>query len=104
MILFSVAFFPINLNWQKLPQFLRKALGKTKITIGQYQSRLFLVTFSKRLCFKHFMVILNIITFFIHFNLALGKSAQINMHRYKLPNQSVTQLTTMSLAVVFLMI
>ena len=54
MILFSVAFSPINLNWQKLPQFLRKARGKTKITIGQYQSCLFLVSFSKRLCFKHF--------------------------------------------------
>ena len=46
------------------------------------------------------MVILNIITFFIHFNLALGKSAQLIMHCYKLLNQSVTQLATMGLAVV----
>ena len=49
------------------------------------------------------MVILNIITFFTHFNLALGKSAQLIIHWYKLLNQSVTQLTTMSLAVVFLL-
>jgi len=31
MIIFFVVFFPVHLNWQKLPQFLRKALGKTKI-------------------------------------------------------------------------
>ena len=74
MILFFVVFFPVN--WQKLPQFLRKALGKTKITIGQYQFYLFLVKFLKRLCLSAFMAILNLATFFIHFNLALGKSAQ----------------------------
>ena len=81
-----------------------KALGKIKITIGQYQSRLFLVTFSKRLCFKHFHGYLEYHNILYLLQLALGKSAQIIMHRYKLPNQSVTQLTTMSLAVVFLMI
>ena len=103
MILFSAAFFLINLNWQKLPQFLRKALGKTKLTIDQYQSCLFLEKFLKRLCLSAFMVILNIIAFFTHFNLALGKSVQLIMHWYKLLNQSVTQLTAMSLAVVFLL-
>ena len=80
MILFSAEFFLINLNWQKLPQFLRKALGKTKITIGQYQFYLFLVKFLKRLCLSAFIVILNIITFFTHVNLALGKSVQLIMH------------------------
>ena len=80
MILFSVVFSPVNLNWQKLPQFLRKALGKTKITIGQYQFYLFLVKFSKRLCLSAFRAILNLVTFFIHFNLALGKSARQIMH------------------------
>ena len=80
MILFSAEFFLINLNWQKLPQFLRKALGKTKITIGQYQFYLFLVRFLKKLCLSAFMVILNIITFFTHFNLALGKSVQLIMN------------------------
>ena len=90
MILFSVVFFPVNLNWQKLPQFLRKALGKTKITIGQYQFYLFLVKFFKRLCLSAFMAILNFVTFFIHFNLILGKSARQIMLRYKLLNQSVT--------------
>ena len=49
------------------------------------------------------MVILNIITFFTHFNLALGKSVELIMYWYKLLNQSVTQLTAMSLAVVFLL-
>ena len=101
MILFFVVFFPVN--WQKLPQILRKALGKTKLTIDQYQSCLFLEKFLKRLCLSAFMVILNIIAFFTHFNLALGKSVQLIMHWYKLLNQSVTQLTAMSLAVVFLL-
>ena len=55
--------------------------------------------FLKRLCLSAFMVI----TFFTHFNLALGKSAQLIMHWCKLLNKSVTQLTTMSLAVVFLL-
>ena len=77
MILFSAAFFLINLHWQKLPQFLRKALSETRITIGQNQSCLFLLKFLKRLCLSAVMVILNIITFFAHFNLALGKSAQL---------------------------
>ena len=104
MIVFSVVFFPVNLNWQKLPQFLRKALGKTKITIGQYQFYLFLVKFFKRLCLSALMAILNLATFFIHFNLILGKSARQIMHWYKLLNQSVTQLKTMSLAVAFLLI
>ena len=104
MILFFVLFFPLNLNWQKLPQFLRKALGKTNITIGQYQLYLFLVKFLKRLCLSAFMAILNLVTFFFHFNLALGKSAQQVMPWYELLNQSVTQLTTMSLAVAFLLI
>ena len=49
MILFSVVFSPVNLNWEKLPQFLRKALGKTKITIGQYKFYPFLVKCLKRL-------------------------------------------------------
>ena len=66
MILFFVVFFPVNLYWQKLPQFLRKVLGKTKITKGQYQFYPFLVKFLKRLCLSAFMVILNLITFFIH--------------------------------------
>ena len=104
MILFSVVFSPVNLNWQKLPQFLRKALGKTKITIGQYQFYLFLVKFLKRLCLSAFMAILNLVTFFIQINLALGKSARQIMHWYKLLNQSITQLKTMSLAVAFLLI
>ena len=47
---------------------------------------------------------LYLVTFFIHFNLALGKSARQIMHWYKLLNQSVTQLTTMSLAVALLLI
>ena len=46
------------------------------------------------------MVILNIIIFLIHFNLALGKSVQFILHCYKLLKQSVTQLATMGLAVV----
>ena len=49
MSLFSVVYSPVNLNWQKLPQFLRKALGKTKITIGQYKFYPFLVKCLKRL-------------------------------------------------------
>ena len=49
--------------------------------------------------FKRLMAILNLVTFFIHFNLALGKCA-----RYKLLNQFVTRLTTMCLAVAFLLI
>ena len=78
MTLLSVAFFPIN--WQKLPQFLSKALGKIKIiTIGLYESCLFSVKNLKRLSLSAFMVILNIISF-IHFTLALGKSAQLIMH------------------------
>ena len=60
MILFSVVFSPVNLNWNKLPQFLRKALGKTKITVGQYQFYLFLVKLLKRLCLSAVMVILNL--------------------------------------------
>ena len=93
MILFFVVFSPVNLNWQKLPQLLRKALGKTKITIGQYQFYPFFVKFLKRLCLSAFMVILNLIIFFIHSNFALGKSARQIMHWYKLLSQSVTQLT-----------
>ena len=99
MILFSVVFSPVNLNWEKLPQFLRKALGKTKITIGQYKFYPFLVK-----CVSASMVILNLVTFFIHSNLALGKSARRIMHWYKLLNQSITWLKTMSLAVAFLLI
>ena len=102
--LISVVFSPVNLNWQNLPHFLRKALGKIKITIAQYQFYLFLVKFLKRLCLSAFMAILNLVTFFIQINLALGKSARQIMHWYKLLNQSVTQLTTMSLAVAFLLI
>ena len=49
MILFSVVFSPVNLNWEKLLQFLRKALGKTKITIGQYKFYPFLIKCLKRL-------------------------------------------------------
>ena len=49
MILFSLVFSSVNLNWQKLPQFLRKALGKTKITIGQYKFYPFLIKCLKRL-------------------------------------------------------
>ena len=44
-----MVFSPVNLNWQTLPQFLRKALGKTKITIGQYKFYPFLVKCLKRL-------------------------------------------------------
>ena len=58
--LISVVFSPVNLNWQNLPHFLRKALGKIKITIAQYQFYLFLVKFLKRLCLSAFMVILNL--------------------------------------------
>ena len=106
MILFSVIFSPVNLNWQKLPQFLRKALGKTKITTGQYKFYPFLVKCLKRLymCISASMVILNLVTFFIHSNLALGKSARQIMHWYKLLNQSITGLKTMSLGVAFLLI
>ena len=67
-----MVFFPVNLNWQKLPQFLRKALGKTNITVGQYRFYLFLVKFLKKLCLSAFIAILDLVTFFIHFNLALG--------------------------------
>ena len=97
------SFFPVNLNWQKLPQFLKKALGKTKITEGQYQFYLFVVKFLKRLCLTAFISILNPVTLFIHFGLALGKSAWQIMHWYKLLNQFVNQLTTMSLVVAFLL-
>ena len=44
-----MVFSPVNLNWQRLPQFLRKALGKTNITIGQYKFYPFLVKCLKRL-------------------------------------------------------
>ena len=77
---FLCGIFPSKLKLAKLPQFLRKALGKTKMTIGQYQFYLFLVKFLKRLCLSTFIVILNLVTFFIHFNLALGKSARQIMH------------------------
>ena len=72
MTLFSVAFLPVNLNWPKLPQFLRKAVDKAKLTIGPFQSCLFL---------SASVVILNIIIFCNRFKLALGKSAQLIMHR-----------------------
>ena len=48
-----MVFSLVNLNWQKLPHFLRKALGKIKITIGQYQFYLFLVKFFEKAMLKH---------------------------------------------------
>ena len=52
MIFFSVVFSLVNLNWPKLPQFLRKALGKTKITIGQSVLSIFSKIFEEAM-FKH---------------------------------------------------
>ena len=57
---FLCGIFPSKLKLAQVTQFLRKALGKTKITVGQHQLYLFLVKFLKRLCLSAFMVILNL--------------------------------------------
>ena len=65
---FLCVFSPVNLNWQKLPQFLRKV---RPISVLSIFSKIF-----EKAMFKRLMVILNLVTFFIHSNLALGKSAR----------------------------
>ena len=102
---FLCGIFSSKLKLAQVTQFLRKALGKTKITVGQHQFYLFLVKFLKRLCLSAFMVILNLDRNILYpLQFGLGKRARQIMHWYKLLNQSVTQLTTMSLAEAFLLI
>ena len=97
--------FPSKLKLAKVTPVFKKGSRQDKDNYRPISVlSIFSKIFEKAICLSALMAILNLVTFFIHFNLALGKSARQIMHWYKLLNQSVTQLTTMSLAVAFLLI
>ena len=75
---FLCGIFPNKLKLAKVTPVLKKGSRQDK---DNYRPITVLPIFSKEaMCLSTFMVILNLITFFIQFNLALGKSTRQIMH------------------------
>ena len=78
---FLCGIFPSKLKLAKVTLVFKKGSRQDKDNYRPISVlSIFSKIFEKAICLSAFMAILNLVTFFIHFNLALGKSARQIMH------------------------